>query len=158
MARTASLNFLPMFSCKTTSESHQRRARHICANSMRSNDTRLSTEVEELRVVIRGVRREDLRRDVQALALVRNTHVLAEHVVILHHVQLPDGRTRRRVRHPRAFPRPVLVDCLFHAARAWELHLPQKDLPQPSRLQPMSQDVVERGDLAPNECNILQPG
>merc|ERR1712203_1290580 len=134
-----------------------RRARHIGAISAVPILTRPDAKVEEIRVVIRGVGGEDLCRDIQALPLVRDTHVLAEHVVIPHHMQLPDGRACRGVRHPRALPRSLLVDDLFHAARAWEPHLAKEHLSQPGRLQPVSQDVVECRDLAPNECDVLQP-
>mmetsp|Transcript_13416 Transcript_13416/g.38131 ORF Transcript_13416/g.38131 Transcript_13416/m.38131 type:complete len:232 (+) Transcript_13416:102-797(+) len=116
------------------------------------------SRLEEARVVGRHVRGEDLAQAVAALALVRHAHVLAEVVVVLHHVELPDRGPGRGRRHPRPLPGPLHVDLLLDCAGAGQAHGARQHVPQPGRLEAVGQDIVEGGDLAPDEGEVRHAG
>jgi len=65
--------------------------------------------LEHAMIVRSLVRRENLTATT-TLAPVILVHVIEQAVVVLHHVQLPDGCTGRGWGHPRSFPGLVLLD------------------------------------------------
>merc|ERR1712137_764704 len=110
--------------------------------------------LKERSVVCRRVWHEDLAEAVWHLAFFGDVHVLTKVVVVLHHVQLPDGRARARGWHPRSLPRRLLLHLALHDTHGRQIELTCEQFFKPERLHAVREDVVERGDFATNEGEI----